>query len=182
MKGILKWFSQEKGFGFILPEDGSDDIFFHISQYKSHEEICKGVELKFDIVIGKSGKPAASNVFFLAPAKKETGPNAYYAKPTKFKKPDTAFGTGLAAAAVGAAFLGPLGGVVGGALGLKLGSMLDKAAPDEFITSECLRCGGVGHVTNINEEFIGFQCERCKKFWKKRNKEGIKKDSVESQS
>lgn len=90
----------------------------------------------------------------------------------------------MAAAAVGAAFLAPLGGVVGGALGLKLGSMLDKAVdkavPDVFITSECLRCGGVGNVTNINEDFIGFQCERCKKFWKKRNKEGISKDNVES--
>lgn len=77
MKGILKWFSQEKGFGFILPEDGSEDVFFHISQYKSHEEISNGIELTFEVGVGKAGKRTANNVYFLAPAKKETGPNAY---------------------------------------------------------------------------------------------------------
>ena len=49
----------------------------------------------------------------------------------------------------------------------------------EEITSPCLRCGGTGHVTNIDENFIGFQCENCKSFWKKRNVENLSIDKVD---
>jgi polyribonucleotide nucleotidyltransferase len=48
------------------------------------------------------------------------------------------------------------------------------------ITSTCLRCGGKGNVTAIDENFIGFQCESCKAFWKKRNKENLRIDQLNS--
>lgn len=61
-KGKVKWFSAEKGFGFIEREDGSD-VFVHFSAidmdgFKTLEE---GVEVEFDVVEGAKG-PQAANV------------------------------------------------------------------------------------------------------------------------
>ncbi|EPZ55909.1 cold-shock protein CspD [Paraclostridium sordellii] len=60
--GIVKWFNNEKGFGFISVEDG-DDVFVHFSAiqrdgYKSLEE---GQAVNFEIVEGARG-PQAANV------------------------------------------------------------------------------------------------------------------------
>ena len=62
MFGRVKWFSKEKGFGFIERDDG-DDVFVHYSSiaeegFKALEE---GQEVKFDIVDGNKG-PQAANV------------------------------------------------------------------------------------------------------------------------
>ncbi len=62
MKGKVKWFSPEKGYGFIEREDG-DDVFVHFSAieeegFKSLEE---GQDVEFDIVEGEKG-PQAANV------------------------------------------------------------------------------------------------------------------------
>jgi CspA family cold shock protein len=61
--GTVKWFSAEKGFGFITPEDGSPDVFVHFSAiagegYRNLEENAK---VEYDVTQGQKG-PQAANV------------------------------------------------------------------------------------------------------------------------
>jgi cold shock protein len=61
--GTVKWFSAEKGFGFITPEDGSADVFVHFSaiQGEGYKELAEGVRVEYDVTQGQKG-PQASNV------------------------------------------------------------------------------------------------------------------------
>lgn len=61
--GIVKWFNDSKGFGFITPEDGSKDCFVHHSAIQSSgfRTLAEGARVEFDIVQGEKG-PAAENV------------------------------------------------------------------------------------------------------------------------
>ena len=61
-KGPVKWFNAKKGYGFIQPDDGSKDIFVHITAVKSAGIFLnEGTRLEFEI-ISDNGKEAASNL------------------------------------------------------------------------------------------------------------------------
>ena len=61
--GTVKWFSDEKGFGFITPEDGSKDLFVHHSGISGSgfKSLAEGAKVSYDSATGPKG-PNAENV------------------------------------------------------------------------------------------------------------------------
>ena len=61
--GTVKWFSSEKGFGFITPDDGGTDLFVHHSEVKvsGYASLDEGQKVSYDIGEGQKG-PCATNV------------------------------------------------------------------------------------------------------------------------
>ena len=61
--GKIKMFNEDKGFGFIQPDDGGVDVFFHVSALRDGDEITKGNAVNFEIGVDpKSGKTKAVSV------------------------------------------------------------------------------------------------------------------------
>ena len=60
-QGTVKWFSNEKGYGFISRADG-EDVFVHFSaiQAEGFKTLTEGQEVEFDIVDGPKGQQAAN--------------------------------------------------------------------------------------------------------------------------
>lgn len=56
--GSVKWYNQEKGFGFIRPNDGSEDLFVHFSKIKDNEDGSKSLQQgqKVEYTIGQNRK------------------------------------------------------------------------------------------------------------------------------
>jgi len=62
-RGTVKWFSDQKGYGFVTPEDGSKDVFVHHSaiQGDGFKSLQEGQSVEFEITQGPKG-PQATNV------------------------------------------------------------------------------------------------------------------------
>lgn len=63
--GTVKWFNSTKGFGFIAPDDGANDVFVHISAVERAglRSLAEGQKVHYDLVQDrKSGKSAADNL------------------------------------------------------------------------------------------------------------------------
>lgn len=61
-KGTVKWFSDQKGYGFITPEGGKKDVFVHYSalQGEGFRTLAEGQQVSFEIVSGPKGEQAAN--------------------------------------------------------------------------------------------------------------------------
>ena len=61
--GTVKWFSDEKGFGFITPDDGSKDLFVHHTAIvgNGYRSLAEGAKVSYDAEAGDKG-PKAGNV------------------------------------------------------------------------------------------------------------------------
>ena len=62
--GTVKWFNPAKGYGFIEPEDGSRDVFVHISAVERAglATLNEGRKVSFELVSGRNGKMSAENL------------------------------------------------------------------------------------------------------------------------
>ena len=62
--GTVKWFNASKGCGFIQPDDGSKDVFVHISAVESSGlgTLNEGQKIQYDLTKGQDGKSSAGNL------------------------------------------------------------------------------------------------------------------------
>ena len=62
--GTVKWYNDAKGYGFITPDDGGEDLFAHFSaiQMNGFKTLKEGQKVAFEVVTGPKGKQASNIV------------------------------------------------------------------------------------------------------------------------
>ncbi|MBE9608797.1 cold-shock protein [Chitinilyticum piscinae] len=60
--GTVKWFNDSKGFGFITPDEGGDDLFAHFSQIQTNgfKTLAEGQRVSFEVAQGQKGLQASA--------------------------------------------------------------------------------------------------------------------------
>ncbi|MFA6117537.1 MAG: cold-shock protein [Sphingomonas sp.] len=60
--GTVKWFNDAKGFGFLTPDDGGEDLFVHFSgiNMPGFKTLAEGQRVSFEVIEGPKGKQAAN--------------------------------------------------------------------------------------------------------------------------
>ena len=63
-EGTVKWFISQKGYGFVQPDDGSSDVFVHVSAVERAglTGLAEGQRVSFDLERGQRGKTSATNL------------------------------------------------------------------------------------------------------------------------
>jgi CspA family cold shock protein len=62
--GTVKWFSERKGYGFIIPDDGGDDLFVHHTEIQVEGDVSlrEGQKVEYEIGKGQEDRRCATNV------------------------------------------------------------------------------------------------------------------------
>jgi CspA family cold shock protein len=63
-QGTVKWFSEEKGYGFITPDDGGEDLLVHYTGVRGtgFRALAEGQRVTYDLTHGREGRMRATNV------------------------------------------------------------------------------------------------------------------------
>ena len=172
-EGDVKWFSYEKGYGFILlkgPLDSEFDLFFHITEYRSKQLIKNGDTVSFDKIRDNKGRLVAKNVHFIRRA------NDYRIK-TKLVVPIIPRGVVGTILFILSFFIityfeliNPEGIITAFIVSLIVGLIAASFVPTYLkdIKDTCLKCGDTGFVTSVTKSHLGFRCSSCGRFWKRK--------------